>query len=223
MIKVFFLRWIGIFLVLSSLAMVVLTFGPVVWAEGVYRWNEARQVKYVVLQDLPPAKESKEGVNLLSLPRNETVLEMTPLSTEFGLLIPKIGANAKVIADVDAGDHEEYQTALKKGVAHAAGTAYPGEAGNSFLFAHSAGNFWEASRWNAIFYLLKELRPGDEVVLFYQGKRFDYVVYGSKVVEAHEGQYLSAEADFPMLTLQTCWPPGTDWKRLLVFARLRSW
>jgi sortase A len=223
MVKIFLLRWLGNFLVLSSLAAFILTFWPVLTAEVTYRLNQARGVHYAVSSDLLPAREEKPVVNLLSpgfsIP--EASLEISPLSTDFGLIIPQIGANAKIIADVDAGNQKVYAEALRRGVAHARGTAYPGEIGNSFLFAHSVGNFWEINRWNAVFYLLKELRAGDEVELFYKNKRFTYTVYDTKIVNPEDTQYLSTFANFPMLTLQTCWPPGTTLKRLLVFARLR--
>ncbi|MCL4398052.1 sortase [Patescibacteria group bacterium] len=218
--KVFVLRWIGNFLVLSAVAAVVLTFAPAVQAEITYRVNVARNVHYVVAGDLPPAKFETTSTNLLA--KSETILEINPLSTEFGIVIPKIGANAKVIPNVDPGNETEYLAALKEGVAHAAGTVFPGQVGNSYLFAHSVGNFWEVSRWNAVFYLLKELEPGDEVDLFYKNVRYVYVVYDKKVVEPDDTQYLTTQANFPMLTLQTCWPPGTTLKRLLVFGRLKN-
>ncbi|MBI3559408.1 sortase [Candidatus Gottesmanbacteria bacterium] len=212
-LQVFFLRWVGNFLVLSALAGVVLTFAPAIQAELTYRNNQATNVRFVVSGDSPP-------VNLLKQP--QTVLEISPLDPNFGMIIPKIGANARIIDNVDANNYEVYIKALQNGVAHAAGSVYPGEVGNAYFFAHSVGNFWEVSRWNGVFYLLKELAPGDEIDLFYKNKRFTYVVYDKKTVEANDIQYLAIQANFPMLTLQTCWPPGTTLKRLLVFARLKS-
>ena len=221
--QVFLLRWLGNFLVLSSFAGIILTFAPAVKAEVVYRVNTVRGVTYTVAgdsqADLSPAVEEKPLINLLAGPEPKP-LEMTPISPDFNIIIPKIGANAKVVHNVDQGNYNEYIKALKTGVAHAKGTVLPGEVGNTFLFAHSVGSFWEINRWNAVFYLLKELKAGDSVDLFYLGRRFTYVVYDSKVVNPDETQYLSTVANFPMLTLQTCWPPGTTLKRLLVFARL---
>lgn len=220
-LKVFFLRWIGNFLVLSAIAAVVLTFVPVAKEEIIYRYNEFSGVHYVLAGDVPPAQEQRQPTSLFNAPQ-PTTLEISPVSTDFGIVIPKIAANAKVVPNVDPGNYDEYIEALKRGVAHAKGTVFPGEVGNSYLFAHSVGNFWEVNRWNAVFYLLKELVPGDEVDVFYQGKRYIYVVYGTKIVEASDTEYLYTLANYPMLTLQTCWPPGTTLKRLLVFARLKG-
>lgn len=216
--KIFILRIIGNFLLLSAIAGVFLTFAPAIQAEVTYRYDLWRGQTYYVAGEVPAA--SFKSANLLASAPEP--LAITPLDSNFGVVIPKINANAKVIANVDPGKQDVYLAALKQGVAHSAGSVYPGQVGNSFLFAHSVGNFWEVNRWNAVFYLLRELNPGDEVDVFYQGRRYVYTVYDKKVVDPNETGYLNAQANFPMLTLQTCWPPGTTLKRLLVFARLKS-
>lgn len=209
-IKVFTLRTIGNFLLLSALAGVVLTFAPAIKAEAKFRYDEFLGVKYVVAGDAVNGSFGRiyQGIE--------------PMSRDFGIVIPRIGANAKVIPDVDAGDEGEYMEALRNGVAHAKGTVYPGQIGNSVLFAHSVGNFWEVNQWNAVFYLLRELEPGDKINVFYKGERYNYEVYDKIIVDPDQVEYLSPKADFAKLTLQTCWPPGTTLKRLLVFGKLHS-
>ena len=135
------------------------------------------------------------------------------------IIIPKLGANAKVIADVDPFDSRVYQRALTKGVAHAKGSAYPGEIGNVFLFSHSSVNFYEAQRYNSIFYLLNKLEPGDEIRVYYQGQPIIYRVSETKIVSSSAVNYLQAGTGESSLTLMTCWPAGTTYKRLLVIAR----
>jgi sortase A len=241
--RVFILRTIGNFFLLSSLAGVILTFSPAISAEFTYRYDQLRGQKYIVVGDPDPclkdgAEFSDVGVvekagsvrcnknkgvysdpGLLGIP---DALAISPIDREFGLVIPKIGANARVIANVDPSSSKVYIEALKRGVAHAEGTVYPGQVGNSFLFAHSVGNFWEVNRWNAVFYLLRELQAGDELDVFYKGQRYIYQVYGNLVVVPTDTKYIEPQADFPKLTLQTCWPPGTTLRRLLVFARLKE-
>ena len=210
-IKIFILRTIGNFLLLAACSGVFLTFAPAIKAEVKFRSDEFFGVKYMVVEDSTVPKGSAEQGSFLM-----------PVSKEFGVVIPRIGANAKVVSNVDASDEGQYLEALKNGVAHAAGTAYPGQKGNSVLFAHSVGNFWEVNQWNAVFYLLRELEPGDEVDVFYLRKRHVYTVYDKMIVEPDQVQFLQPEADFAKLTLQTCWPPGTTFKRLLVLAKLRG-
>ena len=118
-------------------------------------------------------------------------------------------------------DPNKFLPILQKGVAHARGTVFPGMKGNIYLFAHSTDNFWDVGRYNAVFYLLKDLTKGDEVVIFYQNHRYEYVVTGSKIVNPSDVSYLvdSQKLDRQQLILQTCWPPGTALQRLLVFAQ----
>jgi sortase A len=149
----------------------------------------------------------------------QPIREIEPVDTEFGIIIPKLGANAKVIANVDPFNSRAYQSALTRGVAHAKGTGVPGNAGNIFLFSHSSVNFYEATRYNSIFYLLTKLESGDEIVLYYEGEKYTYTVRSKRTVPATSVQYLKAMGeDRETLTLMTCWPPGTTFKRLLVIA-----
>ena len=143
---------------------------------------------------------------------------LKPVNEEFGIVIPKIRANAAVIANVSPFNEKEYQMALTKGVAQARDTALPGQKGNIFIFAHSAGDFYNANRYNAIFYLLSKMQKKDPIFLIYKGKKFKYLVREVKTVAGEELQYLNKTNYEKSLTLMTCWPPGTTLKRLLVIA-----
>lgn len=147
------------------------------------------------------------------------VLSLEPVNRDFGIVIPKIGANAAVIANVDPLDAKIYQVSLARGVAHARGSAVPDQAGNVFLFSHSSADFFQATRYNAIFYLLNKLEPGDEIKLYYQGEEKIYRVSETKLVAATAVNYLTASGQDKTLTLMTCWPPGTSLNRLLVIAQ----
>jgi sortase A len=147
---------------------------------------------------------------------------MTPVDANFGIVIPKIRANAKVIPNVDPYNSSIYQVALTKGVAHAKGTFFPGEGKNIFLFSHSSANFYDALRYNSIFYLLSKLEKNDSVYLFYKNKKYTYSVISKKLVDPTDTSYLTQQTNTEILTLMTCWPPGTSFKRLLVFAHLQS-
>lgn len=146
-----------------------------------------------------------------------------PIDTNFGIVIPKILANAKVVDNVDPYNSKEYQWALTKGVAHARGTAYPGHAGNDFIFAHSSANWFTANQYNSVFYLVSKLEKGDEIDLYYKNKKYVYQVLEKKIVEANAVQYLSNTAgNTSILTLMTCWPAGTNLKRLIVQAKINN-
>jgi len=133
------------------------------------------------------------------------------------ITIPNIGAQAPLFFGVDPWKEEIYQEVLKEGVAHAEGTALPGEKGRSFIFAHSSGNPFELTNYNTVFVKLGDLEIGDEIEVKRDGEIYKYKVTKTEVVNPHETEYLMKN-DTDGLVVQTCWPIGTSYKRLLVFA-----
>lgn len=204
-------RVLGNFLIIISVLGLLFTFGPVASSEIKYRFQ--RQTK---LTSLPVIGFS----NLLALDY-ETILSEPVPDPEFSLVIPKIGAKAKVTANVDAANPKEYNQALKEGVAHAAGTVFPGMPGTIFLFAHSTDAPWNIRRYNAVFYLLRELEPKDEIIVFFEGKKFHYEVFEKKVTDPRQTDFFKERKE-EVLVLQTCYPPGSTQKALLIFARRPS-
>lgn len=224
-LKILTLRTIGNFLVLLSLFMIVKTFYQPVVEEVRYTLDRFNQKKYVVAGGDEEEKIKRdygsdvEKGSLSRVLRDKKIEIMTPKDPEFSIVIPKIAANANIIANVDVADQKVYLEALKGGVAHAAGSSFPGEGGHIFLFAHSTDYFWNVGNYNAVFYLLTKLEVGDEVNLFYRGQRYVYKIEDKAIVDPSEVDYLTRKSDVEFLTLQTCWPAGTTLKRLLVFAR----
>lgn len=240
-IRFLILRTIGNFLVLFAIFGILATFGPALYYEVSFRVAQARGIKYVVASEAqlpnvipthgknnqiiqPPttAPTQPSGVDnfaqVLSGPKQQILI---PKNTDFSIIIPKIGATAQVFSNIDPSNPDSFLPVLMKGVAHAKGTVFPGQKGNIYLFAHSTDNFWDVGRYNAVFYLLKDLASGDEIVIFFQNKRYDYVVKSSKIVNPSDVSYLvnAQKQDKEQLILQTCWPPGTTLQRLLVFAQ----
>ena len=140
---------------------------------------------------------------------------------EFSIRIPKILASAEIKANVSPFDKKEYLPILEQGiVAQAKNSSIPGQKDKAiYLFAHSTSQGVQMVRKNSVFYLLGELKNDDPIFINYNGQVYAYKVYAQKVVEAKEVEYLNyGEKDKEILILQTCWPLGTDWKRLLIFA-----
>lgn len=216
-IRFVIVRSIGNFLVLFAIFGVFATFGPSLYYEVAYRIIQIRGVHFAV--ELVPQKTNKTSISfadVLSGPKEQI---LTPIDTLFSILIPRIGASARVFPNVDPSNQNAFIPVLQKGVAHSQGTFFPGQKGNIYLFAHSTDNFWDVGRYNAIFYLLKDLGKGDEVVVFYKNVRHNYMVTDSKIINPEEVSYITKpDSGKELLILQTCWPPGTAWQRLMVFA-----
>ncbi len=151
-----------------------------------------------------------------------TPKDIQPIDATFGIVIPKITANARIIPNVDPYNKAAYQRALTKGVAHAKGSVFPGRTGNVFIFSHSSVDFYEAMRYNSVFYLLDKLNAGDNIFLYMDGNKYRYQVFEKTLVEPTNVSYLMEKTDRKLLTLMTCWPPGTTYKRLIVRAQLQE-
>lgn len=224
--KIFFLRLVGNILIFSSIMVVVKTFATPIYAELVY-FVDTKIIgkKYVVFEGLGDEKESYNLSNqsqLRSFFGLSTRESLEPVDPESSIVIPKIAANARIIQNVSATDEAEYLESLKKGVAHASGTKLPGQGGNIFLFAHSTDYVWNISTYNALFYLLYKLENDDEINVFHEGKRYVYLVTDKKVVSPDQVDYLANSTQSEQLTLQTCWPPGTTFQRLIVIAKRKA-
>lgn len=225
-VKFVIVRSIGNFLLLFALYGVFATFGPALMYEAQYRIIQVRGIQFEVSEISEVSVDSEEknieknnetGFAEILAGNKEQIL--IPKDTEFSISIPKIGASAKVYPNTDPTNPTEFLDTLQKGIAHAKGTVFPGMQGNTYLFAHSADNWWNVGRYNAVFYLLQHLKQGDEIVVFFDGKRYDYVVSQTQISNPEDITLLTqAQGGEEQLVLQTCWPPGTTWKRLYVIA-----
>jgi sortase A len=139
-------------------------------------------------------------------------------ATFFTIDIPKIGAKSRVIPNVDAADKFEYGQALTRGVAHAAGTYLPGMDGAVTLFAHSTDFEANVATYNAVFYRLDELNPGDLVTIWYLGRKYDYRVSKTRVMPPTDVGMFKSQPGDKKLYLVTCTPRGTTKNRLIVEA-----
>lgn len=200
---------LGTLLIIFSILGFSFTYGPIIKTELGYRLDKLMNEKRV--------KGSFGEILAKSLSGE---IENVP-DPNFSLIIPKIRAKGKIIANVDPQNETEYFNALKVGIAHAKGTYFPGDRGNIYLFAHSTDSPLNIIRYNAVFYLLRELEAGDEIQVYFGGVKHRYSVSQKKIVEPTDVSYLSPDnpENQEQLILQTCWPPGTRLKRLLVFAQ----
>ncbi len=227
--KVLLIRFIAnLVLVIASISL-VFEFGPVMVSEMAFRKDQILGVRHRLNESVlepaaPPgpealANQANQGFGSFLSLAPKTI---TPVSPEYGIVIEKINANARVIADVDPADEKSYTAALTQGVAAVAGSTEPGKPGNLYIFSHSTDAPWNIIRFNAIFYLLRELEVDDRVVVFYKGRRFDYIVYDKQIASPSDISFLANRYDQPVLTLQTCDPPGTLLNRLVVRAKLEG-
>lgn len=213
--KILVVRTVGNFLVISAILGIGFTFWPVAGAFIGHAIDGVTGKKFEAAQ----ASESTQTFGSLLGKEDENIKILVPKDPNFSIIVEKIGADAPVVANVDASNKSVYNDALKRGVAHALGTSLPGQPGVTYLFAHSTDTIFNVPRYNAIFYLLNDLETGDDIVVFFQGKRHNYKVSAKKITEPEDVGYFTLSTSEQILVLQTCYPPGTTWKRLLVEAK----
>lgn len=132
-----------------------------------------------------------------------------------GIHIDKINVLAPITWNANS---DSVSADLEKGAVHIGGTANPGTPGNTFITGHSSDFWWRPGDYKTVFALLDKLENGDETQIVYNKNLFKYKVYNKQVISTDEvAQFV--ESDRPeTLTLMTCYPVGTNWKRLIVQA-----
>jgi sortase A len=209
------IRGVGAGLIAFSVLTFLFTFGPI--AKEEFSYSLKKEVKEE--QDLT----TESYVDMASADKVIAVQKEAQnlgVDSYFSVVIPKIEAASNVIANVDTGNEKEYLSALKEGIAHAKGTYFPGQGRNIFLFAHSTDTDYNVVTYNAVFYLLRKLEPGDKVIVFFADDKYVYEVVDKVVVDADDTSYITRDYPDERLILQTCDPPGTNWKRLFVIAKI---
>jgi sortase A len=207
-----FLNRAGAILVALAFVITLIVFLPLVVSELKYRFAKKSVPENATVS-------IDKHYNFLSDTKEDVQEEIVAIDKDFSIVIPKIGANYKVIKDVDPYDSKIYQAKLAKGVAHALGSVYPNEVGNSFYFAHSSDTIFNANRYNAMFYLLNKLDLGDSFFIVYEERVYKYKVIDFRQVSGNMVDLLTLSTDKKLATLMTCWPPGTTLKRYLVIGQ----
>lgn len=132
---------------------------------------------------------------------------------QYSLSIPKLNIkDAKVIV----GGED-----LAKSLVHYLPQSLPGEYGNVVIFGHSTlPQLYNVKDYKTIFTYLPSLEKGDKVWVRVGDVDYQYEIFDMVVVNPDQVSVLEQKTDAAYLTLITCVPPGTYWKRLVVRAKL---
>lgn len=217
-----FLKGASYMCILLSFVGILITASPVIFAQVQSVINKDKFTKTQVILN-PVIYDQKDNIlNTEQIKLSFLAKYNLPpnLDWNFSIIIPKISLNSKVIPNVDPANKEEYMAALKEGVAHARFTALPSEEGIVYIFGHSTDYPWNVQTYNALFYSIKDLTENDEIIVLYNNKPYVYKTLYQKIIDQDNLVYLNSQTNAKMLVLQTCYPPGTTWKRLIVVASL---
>ncbi|NTV55060.1 MAG: sortase [Candidatus Moranbacteria bacterium] len=141
------------------------------------------------------------------------------------VLVERIGVAAPMIW-AGSEDQKSMLRDLENGVIRYPGSGVPGQSGNVIIAGHSSNYAWAKGDYNSVFRRLGELGPGDSIVLRMRqanGKTFDYPYrLTEKRVTVPDDPWIFEDSGGDEVTLSTCWPLGTAFKRLIVRGELVS-
>lgn len=141
----------------------------------------------------------------------------SPLPHQSVINLPDLEQNLPLVYS-DTLEEEKIQEYLKGGaVVLPLGTSF-GEKGNVVVTAHSSGTA-AFGPYRFAFAKLSDLEAGQEYTVQTPTARYTYRVYDKEVVWPHQVDKLPND-DRSTVTLVTCWPLWTNFKRLLVHSEL---
>ncbi len=209
-----------------SLASFLFFLGPILLLESQHIWKDiANRVGnsriYSAVVETPALEGASPPPTTTTMPTPTPESYVSNSYDVFSLKVPELDIESIVIPNVDSADKESYTTALKQGIAHAAGTGLPDQLENNktmYFFAHSTDAAWNVAFYNAQFYALKDAEIGQTIDIRFWGEDYSYRIVEKTVIAADDTSALAPQTEQEQLILQTCYPPGTTWKRLLIRA-----
>jgi len=117
--KVLILRTIGNFLLFSSIFMIIKTFYQPIREEFRFFIDRITEKKYTIsdvnnYQNINQQSPNINKITIVDLFKKNQTQTLIPEDPYFSIIIPKIGANAKIIPNVNAGEKQEYLDSLQQ-------------------------------------------------------------------------------------------------------------
>ncbi len=163
------------------------------------------------------------GINALTMdstdartwyPGIETNVKKNEIS-EYTLSIPAIDVKD---AKVSTNDYD-----LSKHLVQFYGTITPPKKGTTVIYGHSTlPQLYNPKDYKTIFANLHKIEVGDEIRLRVNGADVVYKIYEKIITTPEDTSVFTQNYDNSYLTIVTCTPPGTVWKRLIVKAKIEN-
>lgn len=174
-------------------------------------------------------KENEDFLNIDRLVSSDATvnINMDIIPYENRIVIPKIWKTAPLIDVYNISDDENilnniFMKELEKWVVRYPWTAIPGEEWNAFIFWHSSNFPWVKWDYNEIFALLNNLENWDEIIVYYNQKKYEYIVKDKQIIKPWNTDILDRDKTKKELSLMTCWPIWTSVNRLIVISELQE-
>ena len=138
-----------------------------------------------------------------------------PAVSFYSLSIPGINIENAIVSTID--------TDLKSHLVNFNGTAVPPASGTSIVFGHSTlPQLYNPKDYKTILANAHMLKVDDNIIVSTNNSQYTYKIFSITIVEPEDTSVLSQDYSGSFLTLITCTPPGTIWKRLVIKAQLEK-
>jgi sortase A len=133
----------------------------------------------------------------------------------YKITIPKLNIHSAVVSTID--------TDLGLHLVNYPGTAIPPGKGNAVIFGHSTlPQLFNPNDYKTIFANAYQLKVDDQIKIIIDDITYFYKIVNITVVSPDDTSVFSQNYDDSYLTLVTCTPPGTTWKRLIIKSRIEK-
>lgn len=141
--------------------------------------------------------------------------QITGETSSYSISIPKLSINNAYVTTLD--------TNVDNHLVHFPGTALPPNKGNAAIFGHSTlPQLFNPRNYKTIFAKAHTLAVDDVIKVEMNNNVYNYRIIDISIVDAEDSSYLTQQYDDSYLTIITCTPPGTTWKRLIIKSKLEK-
>ncbi|OIP23112.1 hypothetical protein AUJ93_02155 [bacterium CG2_30_33_46] len=204
--NIFFKIILGVWFVLTGF-LIYVNF-PLISANLNYYFGKDQQSGQKVTQNKNNGTQSNNKKD-----NNQSKVEPSKV-LENKIIIPKINVDAP-LAEAASNKEQDMLLALQGGVVFYPTNSRPGEKGNVFVVGHSSNYRWAKGDYNYVFSILNKISESDLITIYYNGTKYVYKVFEVIVVSPKEVSVLNQTKD-SIISVMTCDPPGTAWKRRIV-------
>ena len=224
------LRVLSLFLIASGLVIFFYTFLPLLSWQIFFAPIFAQQN---IQTPIPKTTvlDARQISTLLASAKNNITLDYTdaanwypnysikdgkkPEVSSYTITIDKLGIKNAKVSTIDND--------LAKHLVNFEGTAIPPNTGNAVIFGHSTlPQLFNPKDYKTIFATAYKLQVGDEIFVNMGAVSYKYKIFNIIVVDPEDTSVLEQSYNDSYLTLITCTPPGTVWKRLVIKAKLEK-
>lgn len=222
------LRVLGIGLVLSGVIVFLYIFSPLILWQVYFAKNSSENLKTPIpkvnvvnastVRGLILQAKDSVGVDYTNAQNWFPTFKASATSSQspsYSLSIPSIDIKDAIVSTSDYD--------LSKHLVNYQGTSNPPGSGNSVVFGHSTlPQLYNPTDYKTIFANAHKLKIGNSIYANVGGVSYQYKIFDISIVDANDTSLFSQNYDNSYLTLVTCTPPGTIWKRLVIKARLEK-